>query len=68
MQYISCYFNHLLFTMCDINVGGSGIRGDTRKYYYCEVEKFLKIYGTKLGLCGANRYKFVKISMDEFVC
>ena len=45
--------------MCDFE--RSGIRCDTRKVYYCELENFSNIYGMKLGLGGAYGHKFVNI-------
>ena len=36
-------FNEIILHMCDL--GRSGIRGDPRKSYYFEVDKFLNIYG-----------------------
>ena len=42
--------------MCDFY--RSGIRGDTRKLYYCGVGKFSNIYGMQLVLDGVYGHNF----------
>ena len=51
--------------MCDFD--RSGIRGDTRKLYYCEVGKFSNIYGMQLVLDGEHGHKKINISLGELV-
>ena len=58
-------FNQLLLLMCE--VGRSEIRGDPRKSYYCEVEKFSNIYGIQLVIGGTYGHKFVNRFLDKLV-
>ena len=59
------FFHRLLFNMCD--VARSGIRGDTRKAYYCEVEIFSNIYGMQFVIGGEYGLKFLDMLMYELV-
>ena len=58
-------FYQVLSTMC--GVGGSVIRGNPRNSYYCEVWKFLNMYGIQLGVGGAYGHNFINISLYALV-
>ena len=49
--------HHILFIMFD--VARYDQRGDPRKPYFCEVDKYSNICGMQLGIGGAYGHKFI---------
>jgi hypothetical protein len=59
------FFYQLLLPICDPK--RSGIRGDARKPFYSEVERFSNIYAFSIGLGGSYGHTFKTITLDELV-